>query len=161
MRVMPLAFDQLAEPIAILALVVLFGIAAVGLVGRPRSDSIWRIGRRLRSTRKHEVLFVGRWGGHGPELFVVGKSVRPIVGPGNQHREHEAGAAVVALARGILAEVMGQRPAMRLAYAFAWARLTPLPSDGLVMSAAEVEAWLDARSDEDEASEASTPLSSW
>ena len=78
--------------------------------------------------RTRETLFVGRWGLVGPELYMVGKRVRRL-----------------ASAQDILAEVMYCRPARQLARAFAAARLEPLPPEGFVLSASDVEAWLDGR----------------
>jgi hypothetical protein len=88
--------------------------------------------------RTREILFVGRWGDLGPELYLVAKRVRRMDDP---YRRNPLG-----FARRILAEVMWCEPGTRLARAFASAQLDPLPCDGFVMSASDVEAWLDGYS---------------
>ena len=95
----------------------------------------WLRGRR-RTARPREKLFVGRWGIAGPELYVVGGRIRRLSAPRPD---------AVSYARRILAEVMYCRPGTRLARAFAAAQLEPLPADGFVLSASDVEAWLNSR----------------
>jgi hypothetical protein len=85
---------------------------------------------------KREVLFAGRWGDRGLELFVVGKCVRRVPIPAEHDR-------TLAIAGEMLAKVMRCRPAARLARRFAEAQLAPVPADGFVLSTAEIEAWLD------------------
>lgn len=98
-------------------------------------------------TRARDTLFVGRWGVFGPELYLIGRDVRRL--PAAQEhgrpasRSHEP--TTLGFAREILAAVMRCPPASRLAWAFAQAKLEPLPPDGFVMSKAEVEAWLDTK----------------
>jgi hypothetical protein len=134
------AIEHPAETMAITIVAGAVAIAAIGLLYFALAAAVRRVryGRRhqLRSSRAREVLFVGRWGDYGPELFRVGRKVRRLADPG------ESGWDAVAFARQILAEVMWQRPATSLARAFAEARLAPLPSEGFVLSSTEVEAWL-------------------
>ena len=104
--------------------------------------------RHARSSRARETLFVTRWGDVGPELYLVGKGVRrlPRAASGRHQSEYQAGTAALDFARRILGEVMYCRPATRLARAFADEHLEPLPADGFVLSACDVEAWLDEES---------------
>lgn len=101
---------------------------------------------RRSSNRAHEVLFVGRWGDDGPELFRVGKRVRKLFPERRRRRSEEADgeSAALAFSERLLSEVMQCTPAKGLAQAFADAQLAPLPDDGFVLSASEVEAWLHA-----------------
>lgn len=94
---------------------------------------------RRGPSRARETLFVGRWGDFGPELYLVGRGVRRLADP------NERADATVAFefSRRMLAEVMRGRPVNQLAWAFASARLEPLPPDGFVISKSDVETWLD------------------
>lgn len=144
------AIEHPAETMAITVVVGAAAVAAVGLLGLALAFAVkrgrLRLQKRRRSaSRKPEILFVGRWGDFGPELFRVGgKGVLRLSDPGGDLRPWPDDSAwdAVALARSILAEVMWQRPATRLARAFADAHLPPRPDDGFVLAAAEVEAWL-------------------
>jgi hypothetical protein len=139
-------FEHPAETVATIVILAVIAIAAVALAAMAVIAAIERAARRRPSTREPEVLFVGRWGLNGPELFRVGKKVRRLADPAPQDGPSwpgEPGSDAVAFARRILAEVMWQRPATTRARAFAEARLTPLRVDGFVLSAAEVEDWLD------------------
>lgn len=145
------AFEQLAETIATTVLVAGTATAALGLAGLACAAAIHWIRWmrcRPRSIRTPEVLFVGRWADHGPELFLVGENVRRLPGP-QERRRHpcrgEPGRAALPFARPILAEAMGQLPPTQLALAFANAQLGPVPGDGFVLSASDVEAWLNER----------------
>lgn len=124
------------------AAVALLGLALVSAVKRVRYR---RRQRRRSAPRRQEVLFVGRWGDYGPELFRVGgKGVRKLTDPEGDLRPwpDESAWDAVALARAILAEVMWQRPATSLARAFAEARLPRSPDNGFVLPASDVAAWL-------------------
>ena len=96
---------------------------------------------RRPSARAREKLFVARWGDFGPELYLVGKRARRLLGA----HEPDLPPAALAFARRMLAEVMHCRPATRLALEFATTQLEPLPADGVVLSTSYVEAWLDNR----------------
>jgi hypothetical protein len=142
------AFEHPAEMIATAVVVSAIVTAALGLLGFLLALAIhWS--RCLRdSTRTPEALFVGRFGDHGPELFLVGKRVRRLSGGKRQRgglSPAEPGPAAVAFAEQMLAEVMQCQPAQRLAQAFAEARLAPVPEDGFVLSSSDVEAWLHGR----------------
>jgi hypothetical protein len=89
-------------------------------------------------SRARETLFVGRWGDFGPELYLVGRGVRRLAD--SYERAHAA--VAFEFSRRMLAEVMRGRPANQLAWAFASARLEPLPPDGFVISKSDVETWL-------------------
>jgi hypothetical protein len=145
------AIEHPAETMAITIVAGAIAIAAGGLLYFTLAAAARRVrhgGRHHgRSSRAREVLFVGRWGDYGPELFRVGRRVRRLADPG------DSGWDAVSFARRILAEVMWQRPATSLARAFAEARLAPLPSEGFVLSSSEVEAWL---ADPDRSSEPSS-----
>jgi hypothetical protein len=139
-------FEHPAETVATIVILAVIATAAIALTAIAVIAAIERAGPRRPSTRAPEVLFVGRWGLNGPELFRVGKKVRRLADPVPQDTTSwpgEPGSDAVAFARRILAEVMSQRPATRLAHAFAEARLTPLRVDGFVLAASDVEAWLD------------------
>jgi hypothetical protein len=129
-----------AVPVAIAAALAALGITFAAVIH-------WFRNRR-RSTRTREALFVGRWGVLGPELYLVGKRVRRLLGPDDH--DHPASRdgpppTALAFARRMLAEVMHCHPATRLARAFADAQLEPLPPDGFVLSRSDVEAWLESR----------------
>jgi hypothetical protein len=139
-------FEHPAETVVTVVILAVIATAAVALAGIAVIGAIERAGRRRPSTRSPEVLFVGRWGLNGPELFRVGKKVRRLADPapeGTPAWPGESGSDAVAFARRILAEVMWQRPATKLAHAFAEALLAPLRVDGFVLSASDVEDWLD------------------
>jgi hypothetical protein len=127
MQFTPWAFEQAAAMVAI-------GVAVVAAI-------LW-IRRGRRATRRSEVLFVGRAGVFGPELYLVGKRVRRLLSPQDVD-EHPS--AAFAFAERTLTEVMRCRPAGRLVRALADARLEPLPGDGFVLSASDIESWLDSR----------------
>jgi hypothetical protein len=131
-----LALEVLAGEIETVVLVAVVAITALGLAGLAFAASL-RWVRRRRSS-KLEVLFVGRWGDHGPELFRIGKDVRRLSSP-------EIDSVAVAFSEQLLAEVMRCRPARRLTQAFADAQVDPLPDDGFVLSAFDIEAWLETR----------------
>jgi len=145
------AFQHPAEMIATAVVISAIVTAALGLLGFLLALAIHGIRCLRGSTRTAEVLFVGRWGEHGPELFVVGKRVRRL-SSGKRRHGHlspaEPGPAAVGFAHQMLAEVMHCRPATPLAEAFAEARLAPVPEDGFVLPSSDVEAWLDGRTAE-------------
>jgi hypothetical protein len=146
-----LVFDQLAEGIEILVRGAAVATAAVGLSGVAVAGALHWIRCRRRPTRPAEVLFVGRRGDGGPELFRVGDRVRRLPDPRRYRRgrsEIETDSAALVFAEGLLAEVMRCRPARPLTRAFAEAQLAPLPDEGFVVSADEIEAWLEARAGE-------------
>jgi hypothetical protein len=139
-------FEHPAATVATIVILAVIAAAAVALTAIAVIAAIERAGRRRPSTRAPEVLFVGRWGLNGPELFRVGKNVRRLADPVPRDGcpwPGEAGAEAVAFARRILAEMMRRRPATKLAYAFAEARLAPLRLDGFVLSESDVQDWLD------------------
>jgi hypothetical protein len=129
-------------PVAIVAAVAALTITLAAVIRWLRE--------RRGSTRAREALFVGRWGVLGPELYLVGKRVRRLLGPDDYDRagsQDQSPQTALAFARRMLAEVMRCRPATRLARAFADAQLEPLPPDGFVLPRSTVEAWLDTRKD--------------
>jgi hypothetical protein len=142
------AVEALSEGIAAAAVPIAIVAAALAAVGITFAAAIHWFRNRRPSTRAREVLFVGRWGVLGPELYLVGKRVRRLVGPDNHDRPGSRGQpapTALAFARRMLAEVMRCHPATRLARAFADAQLEPLPPGGFVLSRSDVEAWLDTR----------------
>lgn len=139
MQLMPGAFEELAATIASVVLL----LTSAGLV-LAASALVFDVAvRRFQDRRPayaREDLFVGRWGDLGPELYLVGRGVRKLAGLD----EHTSAQVAVEFARRMLTEVLHSRPATELAWAFAGARLNPLPPGGFVISKSDVVTWLDA-----------------
>jgi hypothetical protein len=142
------AVEGLFESVATAVVAVAIVAAALGALGIAFAAAIRWSRKRRGSTRAPEALFVGRWGVLGPELYLVGKRVRRLLGPDDPDHPASRGQpppTALAFARRMLAEVMRCHPATRLARAFADAQLEPLPPDGFVLPRSDVEAWLDSR----------------
>jgi hypothetical protein len=138
----------LSEGVGTAVVSVAIAVAALAAFGITFAAAIHWFRNRRGSTPAREVLFVGRWGVLGPELYLVGKRVRLLLGPGDHDRpasRDQPPLTALAFARRMLAEVMRCQPATRLALAFAHAQLEPLPPDGFVLPRSDVEAWLDSR----------------
>jgi hypothetical protein len=141
------AVEGLSEGVATAAVWVAIA-AALAALGITFAAAINWFRKRRGATRAREALFVGRWGVLGPELYLVGKRVRRLIGPDDHDRLASRGQpppTALAFAQRMLADVMRCQPATRLARAFADARLEPLPPDGFVMPRSDVEAWLETR----------------
>jgi hypothetical protein len=142
------AFEDFAEKFASGVVPGATAAAALAASAITFAAAIRWFRNRRGSTRARERLFVGRWGDFGPELYLVGKRVRRLVGPEEHKRRGPRGhppPTALAFARRMLAEVMHCSPATPLARGFADAQLEPLPPDGFVLSTSDVEAWLDTR----------------
>jgi hypothetical protein len=140
----------LSEWVATAMVPVAIVTAALAALGITFVAVIHWFRKRRGATRAREALFVGRWGVLGPELYLVGKRVRRLLGPDDCDRagsQDQSPPTALAFARRMLAEVMRCRPATRLARAFADAQLEPLPPDGFVLPRSTVEVWLDTRED--------------
>jgi hypothetical protein len=142
------AGEELFEGVATAVVHVALVAVALAALGITFAAAIHWFRNRGASTRTREALFVGRWSVLGPELYLVGKRVRRLLGPEDHDRAASRGQpppTALAFAGRMLAEVMHCRPATRLAQAFADAQLEPLPPEGFVLSTSDVEAWLDTR----------------
>jgi hypothetical protein len=140
------AVEGLSEGIAAAVVPVAIVVAALAAAGITFAAVIHWLRNRPGTTRAREVLFVGRWGVFGPELYLVGRRVRRLFGPDDYDRLGSRGQpppTALAFSQRMLAEVMRCRPATPLARAFADAQLEPLPPDGFVLLRSDVEAWLD------------------
>jgi hypothetical protein len=138
MQLMRGPFEELAALIA--SVVLPIAIASLFLAASALAFEIAiRRFQDRRPARAREVLFVGRWGDLGPELYLVGAGVRKLANP--DERTHAR--VAVEFSRRMLAEAMQSCPATQLVSAFARARLEPLPPDGFVISKSDVETWLD------------------
>jgi hypothetical protein len=143
---LPLDVERL---IVMLLLAVVLTALAVALAAL--TDSGLAAGSRWIRHRRSllapaESMFVGRWGREGPELFVVGMGVRPLLFPrAGSANAREIGEVGPVLAGRMLQEILARPPSRELAWALAEERLDYLPGDGFVLQASEVVAWLDAR----------------
>jgi hypothetical protein len=135
------AFDEVTEPLVTAAVVGAIVTLTLALAGMVLVAALRRLRGARRAPRTRETLFVGRWTGLGPELYLVGKAaVRKLQGPMAQDRP------TLAFARQMLAEVMRRQPPGQLARDFAEAQLEPLPHDGFVLSKSDVAAWIERQS---------------
>ena len=131
-------FEELAALIAGVVLPIAIASALVAASVLAFEIALRWLQARRGPSRARETLFVGRWGDFGPELYLVGRGVRRLVDP--YERAHAL--AAFEFSRRMLSEVMRRRPANQLAWAFARARLEPLPRDGFVIPKSDVETWL-------------------
>jgi hypothetical protein len=138
--------EALSEGVATTAASVAVVVAALAALGITFAAVIHWLRKRRGSARTPEALFVGRWGVLGPELYLVGKRVRRLLGPDDHPASRrQPPPTALAFAQRMLADVMRCHPATRLARAFADAQLEPLHPDGFVLPRSDVEAWLDTR----------------
>ena len=136
-------FESVAELLFLAVLLTGLAIVVVSLIRAGWAGCARRMRCRRSLLSPGEATFVARLGPDGPELFVVGEGVRRLT-PWHGLRP-DAGEGGFDLAARVLGETIGRPPSTELTWAFVEEHLGGLGTDGFVLPAADVAAWLDAR----------------